>query len=412
MFPIKLLKNNNSIHMIEKKRYSEKLTAAGIYAAIATCFFIPLSTSLMDFFALATLVCWVFSGKVAELPQLLKRSPVALASMILFLLFVIGIFYSSADLLYSLEYFKKYRELLYIPVVISLMEDNLQAQKNAEYSFVIGCIILLVISCLMHFSLIPIHRFGDSILFHITHSFFMAILAYWAAHYIIESKQYRYLWLIVLLGAIYNSIFIAPGRTGMFVLFILLILYAWQRLSIGKQIFAVLLICSLFTGAFFVSNNFSTRINEAYHEVTNYHRGSSRTSLGQRLDWWNDSLELIEQRPIFGFGTGGFTVAHNRLIKRTHIEPTDNPHNEYLFITVQLGLVGLISFLALFITQWVCSLRLMDKNKYLVQGVVLAMMMGCIMNSFLFDSHQGHFYAFLSGIFFASSKRCPLTFKK
>jgi O-antigen ligase len=398
--------------MLRKNRYYQAVTITGIYAAIATCFFIPLSTSLMDLFALVTFACWILSGKVFELPKLMKRSPVALVSVLLFLLFVIGIFYSSADLLYSLEYFKKYREIIYLPAVISILEDNQQAKINAEYSFVIGCMILLCISYLMHFSLFPIHRYGDSILFHITHSFFMAILAYWSAHYLIESKQYRYLWLFVLAAAIYNTIFIAPGRTGMFVLFILLILFVFQRLSLKKQILAFLLLCSLFTGSFFISNNFSTRLDEAWHEIATYHHGTSRTSLGQRLDWWNDSLELIKRRPIFGYGTGGFTTAHNQLIKGTDIEPTDNPHNEYLFITVQLGLIGLILFLALFITQWVCSQKLPDKDKYLVQGIVLAMAAGCIMNSFLFDSHQGHFFAFLSGIFFAATPRCPLAFKK
>jgi len=398
--------------MHRQNRYYRAVTTTGIYAAIATCFFIPLSTSLMDVFALITLVCWVFSGKVFELPQLMKRSPVALIATALFLLFVIGIFYSSANLFYSLEYFKKYRELIYLPMVISILSDNPQAKINAEYSFVIGSIILLFISFLMHFSLIPIHRYGDSILFHITHSFFMAILAYWSAHYLFGSKQYRYLWLIVLVAAVYNTIFIAPGRTGMFVLFLLLLLFVFQRLSLKKQILAFFLIFSLFTGAFFISNNFSTRLDEAWHEIVTYHHGTSRTSLGQRLDWWNDSLELIKKRPLFGYGTGGFTVAHNQLIKGTDIEPTDNPHNEYLFITVQLGLIGLLLFLTLFITQWMCSNKLPDKDKFLVQGIVLAMAAGCLMNSFLFDSHQGHFYAFLSGIFFAASPRCPLVIKK
>ena len=398
--------------MIRKNRFSQALLSTGMYAAIGTCFFIPLSTSLMDAFALIMLACWIFSGKIFELPQLVKRSPVALLATLLFLLFVAGIFYSSADWLYALEYFKKYRELIYLPIVISLMENNLQARKNAEYSFIIGCILLLIISLLMHFSLIPIHRYGDSILFHITHSFFMAILAFWSAHYFIESRQYRYLWLFLLIVTAYNTIFIAPGRTGMFVLFVLMILFMAQRLSLKKQIIAFLLLCSLFTGAFFTSHNFSSRLDQAWHEIATYHHGSSRTSLGQRLDWWNDSLELIKKRPVFGFGTGGFTVAHNQLIQGTHTEPTDNPHNEYLFIAVQLGIVGLVLFLALFITQWICSLKLQDKDKYLVQGVVLAMAMGCIMNSFLFDSHQGHFYAFLSGIFFAATPQTPLGFKK
>lgn len=398
--------------ILRHNRFYQIFTVVGMYAVIATCFFIPLSTSLMDFFAVLTFCCWVLSGKILELPQLLKRSPVALIAVLLFVLFLISILYSSADLMYALGYLKKYRKLIFIPAVLSIMEESQEARKKAEYSFVAGCIVLLLISYAMHFSILPFYKYGDSILFHITHSFFMAILAFWSAHYFIESKQYRYFWLLLLLATVVNSIYIAPGRTGMFVLPVLLLLFVVQRLSLKKQFIGLFLLCSLFAGAFFTSDNFSSRLDQAWHEIATYEHGSSRTSLGQRFDWWHDSMELIKQKPLFGHGTGAFTMAHDKLIQGTETEPTDNPHNEYLLITVQLGLLGLFLFLMLFIVQWVCSLRLQEKDKYLVQGVILAMATGCIMNSFLFDSHQGHFYAFLSGIFFASISRCPLAFKK
>ena len=203
-------------------------------------------------------------------------------------------------MLYSLEYLKKYRELLFIPAIISLMEESQEARKNAEYSFVAGCIVLLLISYAMHFSIFPFHKYGDSILFHITHSFFMAVLAFWAVHCFIESKQYRYLWLLLFLATVVNSIYIAPGRTGMFVLPILLLLFASQRLSIKKQLIGLCLLCSLLAGAFFTSGNFSSRLEQAWQEVITYEHGSSRTSLGQRFDWWHGSIELIKQKPLFG----------------------------------------------------------------------------------------------------------------
>ena len=136
-------------------RFCQFFTVTGMYAVIATCFFIPLSTSLMDFFAVLMFCCWILSGKILELPQLLKRSPVALIAVLLFVLFLISILYSPADVLYALEYLKKYRKLIFIPAIISLMEESQVARKNAEYSFVAGCIVLLLISYAMHFSSSP-----------------------------------------------------------------------------------------------------------------------------------------------------------------------------------------------------------------------------------------------------------------
>jgi O-antigen ligase len=396
----------------QNSRLCQFFTVTGVYSGIATCFFIPLSTSLMDFFALLMFCCWILSGKIRELPYIFKKSPFSFFAVLLFILLLIGISYSSADLLYAFGYLKKYRKLIFIPAVISLMGESQEAKKNAEYSFIAGCVVLLLISYAMHFSLLPFQRYGDSILFHITHSFFMAILAFWSLHYFYESKQYRYLWLLLFVGAVVNNMYIAPGRTGMFVLPLLLLLFAIQRFSLKKQLICLLLLSSLAAGVFLTSNNFSSRIKQALHEIHTYDKGAARTSLGQRFDWWIDSLDMIREKPFFGHGTGAFTAVHDRMIRETKVTPTDNPHNEYLLITVQTGLLGLLIFFLLFIVQWVGSLKFPDKDKYLVQGVVLAMTSGCIMNSFLFDTHQGHFYAFLSGIFFASVPRRPLSIKR
>jgi O-antigen ligase len=136
--------------------------------------------------------------------------------------------------------------------------------------------------------------------------------------------------------------------------------------------------------------------------VQEYQYGAARTSMGMRFDWWINSVGMIKERPIFGYGTGSFLKEHDKWIEGTKIQPTDNPHNEYLFIGVQLGLLGLLLFLLLFTAQIIYSYKLEKPDRLFVQGVVIAMAVGCIMNSFLFDSHQGHFWAFLVGIYFSA----------
>ncbi len=398
--------------MLRQNRYYQAVAVTGMYAAIATCFFIPLSTSLMDFFSFITFSCWVLSGKFFEFPQLMKRSPVACFSILLFLLFVIGVFYSSSGIPYSLEYLYKYSVLIYLPAVISILDDNQKAKLNAEYSFVIGSIVLLTISYLIHFSLLTISMYDDPHLFHITKDFFITILAFWSAHYLFDSKQYRYLWLLVLVAAICDTILISPDETGIFIFIILMLLFLFQRLSLKKLTIALLFICSLFIGSFFVSNTFSVRVNKVLNEIITYQYGKSATVIGQKLDRWNEYLKLIRHKPLFGYGTGGKSTVTNQLLKERETQPTTNPQNEYLLISYQLGMLGLLLFLALFISQWISAKKFPDKDKYLIQGIVLSMVSGCVMNSFLCASHQGHFFAFLSGIFFAITPRCPLDFQK
>ncbi|HKJ64413.1 MAG TPA: O-antigen ligase family protein [Desulfopila sp.] len=375
---------------------------AAIYSTIATCLVLPFSSSLLSLFSILTILFWLLSGKMKLLPAVVRNNPVALLAVILLALFLIGLAYTSADLDHALGVLKKYRELIFIPLLITLLKDNPVGRKNCAYSFIAGCIILMLASYAMYFSLLPAAKYGNSLIYHITHSYFMAILAYWSLHKSIDSYQYRYFWIVVFLLALVNLFYIAPGRTGMAVFLFLMILFLLQRLSLLQQIIGLLLLTLVLSLTFWTSENFSTRSTMALKEIQNYEYGASRTSMGMRFDWWLDSLKLIREKPLFGHGTGAFTHEHDRLIEGTETMPTDNPHSEYLFIAVQLGVVGLALFLLLLFIQLLEARKLKKCDRIFMQGVVVAMAAGCIMNSFLFDSHQGHFWAFLSGVYFSA----------
>ncbi len=371
---------------------------AGSYVLIAACFFIPLSTSLMGLFAALVVLFWLGSGNFKDIGALFKSSPISAASILLFLVFIAGLFYSPASLEEGIDALKKYRELIYFPIVMS---SALHHRKNAAMAinaFFLGCIVSLLASYGMFLDLIPSERYGHGITYHITHSFFMAILAFWLFHKVFSSKAKLWLWFPLLLLTVSNIIFIAPGRTGMIAFLLLMLLFCCQKFAWKQLMFAFVFFALAITVFVYSSKNFSGRLQEAFHEIQTYEHGSSRTSLGMRFDWWQGSVALIQQKPFWGHGTGSFTQEHDRLIKGSNTKATDNPHNEYLFIAVQLGVLGLLLFLGLFAGGWYTSLQLDKQRRWLVQGVILSMAAGCLMNSFLFDSHQGHYFAFLSGL--------------
>lgn len=335
---------------------------------------------------------------------MLWANPATCISFLLFMLLLAGVTYSAADLEEALSIFKKYRELFYLVIVFSLLKTRPQTAIYGEYGFILGCLVLMTLSYAMYFSLIPTQKFGYSVVYHITHSFFMALLGFWSLQKAFEKKWYRYLWLIVTIAAAVNIFFIAPGRTGMLVYLTLLVLTLFQRMRWKYSIPATLVASMIVATTYLASDNFSTRVNEAIDEIQNYQSTVSRTSLGMRFDWWQNSIELIKQKPLLGHGTGSFSTVQATLVEGTETKPSDNPHNEYLLITVQTGFVGLALFLGLLILLLHNSLRLVEQKKYLLQGVVVAMGTGCLMNSFLLDSHQGHFFAFVSALLCVSQK--------
>lgn len=386
-------------------RVSDKLRIAGALFICLACFVTPLSTSLLGLFSALAALSWLLSGGLSELPRQFKTNRSTLIALILFVFMAIAIIWSPAEPLSALNTLKKYRELLLFPVVVSLLSVSERYRAGAELSFIAGCCILMVISYLMFLGIIPEDRYGYSMVFHITHSFFMAVLAFWTLNLAIDSPVYRYMWLIVFTAAAVNILFVAPGRTGMFVFCCLMVLVLYQRLTLSKWLLSVLAFFVLITCAYQVSDNFSNRIQEAVQEIYKYEPGQSRTSVGQRFDWWTTSYQMIKEKPLFGHGTGSFAIVPDNNRQNRGMTPTDNPHNEYLFLTVQVGLVGLILFFSLIFHQLRIAQKLPLQKSYLLQGVILALLTGSLMNSLLFDSQQGHFYLFMSSALMAGPIR-------
>lgn len=379
-----------------------RIERAGLFFVWLACFFTPLSTSLLGVFSLLAALCWLGAGRFRTLARDCRAHPALFFALLLFAFMCLAIIYSPAGLPEALDTLKKYRELLLLPIIVSLLSISRQARYRARTSFLAGCIVLMLISYAMALDLIPQHRYGHSLVFHITHSFFMAVLGFWSLNRAFTEHGLRRLfWLLVYFTATVNLFYIAPGRTGMLVFVFLMALFCWQRLSLAKAVTGLLLICAAITTFYYTSDNFSGRVSEVINEINTYEPGQSRTSIGQRFDWWMVAGQLIAEKPIFGHGTGSFQAAQQQTSDHTKIKPTDNPHNEFLFLAVQFGLFGLALFITLCCYQLREGAQLPRNENFLLQGVIAALLVGSLMNSLLFDSQQGHFYLFMSAALMA-----------
>jgi O-antigen ligase len=99
------------------------------------------------------------------------------------------------------------------------------------------------------------------------------------------------------------------------------------------------------------------------------------------------------RHPVLGTGTGSFQHAYSRLDPKPPLQ-TDDPHNEYLYIGVMLGGVGVALLIALFYTLYLSGEDLPFEHRLLVQGAAVSIAVGCMANSFILASTEGHFFAF------------------
>ena len=85
-----------------------------------------------------------------------------------------------------------------------------------------------------------------------------------------------------------------------------------------------------------------------YDDFVN-HRNINGQSLTMRIYFWKAALHLIKLNPIFGVGTGDVQTELNKTYVQTQSplkeEWYKRPHNQFLTITVALGVTGLVIFL-------------------------------------------------------------------
>ena len=235
-------------------------------------------------------------------------------------------------------------------------------------------------------------------------NFLMAFAAYLCLFRVTVEHRYRWLWAIFLLLIVYTMFFRSGGRSGYFVFLGLISLFFFQKLS-GRGLFlATVSVLLLFGLAFTFSPVFKERMSIAFNEVKTYHQNDN-TSVGLRMSFVENGIRLIKARPIFGTGTGSFAhkyaaanPGHPSILYR-------NPHNEYVHIAVQFGMLGLVMLLLLFgIPIWY-SRFLPEELQYIVRGTVLSIALGCLANSWLLDTTEGHFYAYFIVLAFAAFPR-------
>jgi O-antigen ligase len=196
------------------------------------------------------------------------------------------------------------------------------------------------------------------------------------------------------------------GRTGHLVLAALLLYagYGWRR----WRGFAIVTIAAAAVVAALI--HIPGIFQERYGLATGADASSEASRMAQdsnkqRRDFYRASLAIIREHPFIGVGTGGFPRAYAEKTRGTDAILTRNPHNEYLHIATQLGVVGLAALLYLFFQHWRESARLGSPIECrLSRGLLLAMIVACLFNSLLLDHTEGLLYAWLTGLLFGGLK--------
>ncbi|MDH5220479.1 MAG: O-antigen ligase family protein [Betaproteobacteria bacterium] len=389
----------------------DRLNRAALWIAVALGFSIPVSTALDGLLLAALLVCWVAGGRFREKWGAIRGNAVALAAAAFFLLHVAGAAYSHGSVREILHALDKAATILLVPVLVSLQPGE-EWRRRALVALLAALALTLALSFPVWFGVMPELDFikgypYDPVVFKkkIGHGVLMAFGAFvlaLAAREATGARQRALLWLFAGLAA-FNVFFMVWSRTGQLVLIALALHFL--LVAFGRRGVLVAAAAGMVIGAaayLIPSSSLHVRVLATVKEYNDWRAGKTDRLVNARLEAWSNSVQIVREHPLAGVGTGGFGAAYAKQVEGTSMPPLEQPENQYLLTTVQLGAVGLAALLALFALQWHLAARLaMRAEVDLARGLVILMLVGCLFNSFLSDHTQALFHAWLSGLLYA-----------
>lgn len=385
-------------------------------------FSVPISVAL-DNVLLALILLGVLAS-LRSISGIVRSHPIAHAAMLLFVILVMAMVYGTTPWMDALSVVGKYVDLIFVPIFIYFLVRG-GYRRRARYAYLAAMAITLFLSYLVGLQLIEpmawMNQYttpNNPFIFHshITQNNMMVFAIFLA---LLESRDAvtrtaRIGWgMFALLGAI-NILFMVQGRTGYLILLALLGWFVWVTLARHRHargrawgwrhgVIILSATLAVVLAAYHLSSRLHERVALAISEYQAWSPGQGKdTSTGQRLDFYYNTLQIVRDHPFVGVGTGGFPAAFKQQVQGTDVLLTSNPHNEYLLIAAQAGLIGLALLLYLFYMLWrYAPLLPSPLEQDAARGLVLAYMVNCMFNSALHDHADGLLFAFMTAVLFA-----------
>lgn len=372
---------------------------------------IPISTALQNI-SIGLVVCLVFL--LSPLRQRLRRvvcMPISQVGIFVFCLLLLGCAWSSVPIMDRVNTLLKMRWLVLFPFLLAFF-------ANAKISLftLLGFVSGVVVSILLSIGLAAtgtqwlMSMVGDWTVFrtHAYHNYFIALLVYGVLVWLTVKKPAPWIkWAAIatILLSLFDAFVLVQGRSGNVVMLALIGLWGIQRFHWKRimMLAVVAILCIPFVPT--VIKHIPAlhhSIERGSDDLAAYRQGQTETSLGLRLEFYKNSLNIIAMKPWLGQGTGAFTDAYRQSTGfSTGVRASSNPHNDYLKFTVELGLLGLCAIVALILVGWWQAQAYAPLQRQLARGLIFSMALASVANSFFTDNITSAAFVVLLSMLFA-----------
>ncbi len=383
-------------------------TKAADIAVVLMAISLPWSTSLVAIFAVAWLVFLIPTIEWQGFLESMKR-PACATALLLFALAVIGTLWAT-DISWSdrLRGVNPAAKLLAIPVLIYHFEKSGRGLW-VMLAFLASCTAVMLTSWLMFVDhrvvFDPARSLGVPVKNYIAQSqefALCAFAAFGAAVYLLKAQRQTWAALLLVLGIgfLANMVFVASSRTVFVCIPVLVVIFAAKHFSTRGFLLLMAAVVAASAIAWSSSPYMRLRVAMIGSEYQSYHESNAVTSVGERLEFWRKSVKFVSEAPLVGHGTGSTkTLFAQDAVGQTgaSAQIIGNPHNQTLNVAVQWGLIGCVVLYAM----WVAHLRLFTGAGLAAWVGLVAVVenfVSSLLNSHLFDFHEGWIYVLAVGV--------------
>jgi hypothetical protein len=197
-----------------------------------------------------------------------------------------------------------------------------------------------------------------------------------------------------------NLAFVITSRTNLVVVPFLVAALGWRLSNLKGVLLGCLIGAVVAPLLWFSSSHLRDFVGHGVEELHAYFVADEATSAGLHVEFLKKSSGIVEEAPLLGHGTGSI---NEQFRSATAGESgaagvvSDNPHNQIFAVAIQLGLVGAVVLLAM----WVAHFMLFRGGglaAWVGMVVVIQDVVSSVAHSHLFDFGQGWLYVFGVGV--------------
>jgi len=330
------------------------------YSVLIFALTLPLSRALISFFVIFLPLLWIIEGDFQRKYEQIKSSKLLLA-ILFFLFFSILSITWTEDLTVGMKGLRL--DMYFFALFVIATSVKKEQVPSIISAFLVGMLISEVIAYGVFFELWTFKHATvqnpSPFMMHIDYSVFMAFTSLlllnriFANHYELKEKLgYGFFFLTVT-----GNLFLAIGRTGQiaFIVGVFVMSIIHFKITIKSFLISTLLLFSIFTTAYNVSDSFKVRTDAGLSDIQKISDMNLNSSWGVRVAYYIVTYDIVKNNPIVGVGLGDYKDQITLMLE-TQEYPYLNentkkfmkkfhPHNQYLFILIQMGIVGLILFL-------------------------------------------------------------------